>query len=248
MSAIHAKKSLQETDSVSRTFSGAPVFWRFCNTRSAPLRPVGPRRAELAHYVYAPRYGTHRFVNGALQHSPATRLVTAGGHASIVGCLCSAAPKADLPLPLSMPPLHPDAMLHPLRPGPIHRKGDANTMHPGATRAVAFDRFLVQAGPPGVHHKCMKSTNTLQRLDEKIRRRTRVVHISPNAERWLLSERCFPGRRHRREPARMSALPARNGRLRCRHWEGSRSGQTDCLAHDNVCALFDGYHPASPQR
>ena len=38
---------------------------------------------------------------------------------------------------------------------------------------------------PRQHHKHMKSTNMLERLDEEIRRRTRVVRIFPNAESCL---------------------------------------------------------------
>ena len=38
---------------------------------------------------------------------------------------------------------------------------------------------------PRQHHKHMKSTNMLERLNEEIRRRTRVVRIFPNAESCL---------------------------------------------------------------
>ena len=38
---------------------------------------------------------------------------------------------------------------------------------------------------PLQHHKHMKSTNMLERLNEEIRRRTRVVRIFPNAESCL---------------------------------------------------------------
>ena len=38
---------------------------------------------------------------------------------------------------------------------------------------------------PRQHHKHMKSTNMLERLNEEIRRRTRVVRIFPNLERCL---------------------------------------------------------------
>jgi Transposase and inactivated derivatives len=39
--------------------------------------------------------------------------------------------------------------------------------------------------PPGAHHQPMKSTNMLERLNEEIKRRTRVVRIFPNAEACL---------------------------------------------------------------
>ncbi len=38
---------------------------------------------------------------------------------------------------------------------------------------------------PRPHHKHLKSTNMLERLNEEIRRRTRVVRIFPNAESCL---------------------------------------------------------------
>ena len=38
---------------------------------------------------------------------------------------------------------------------------------------------------PRAHHKHMKSTNMLERLNEEIKRRTRVVRIFPNAEACL---------------------------------------------------------------
>jgi putative transposase len=38
---------------------------------------------------------------------------------------------------------------------------------------------------PRAHHKHMKSTNMLERLNEEIRRRTRVVRIFPNTESCL---------------------------------------------------------------
>ena len=38
---------------------------------------------------------------------------------------------------------------------------------------------------PRQHHKHTKSTSMLERLNEEIERRTRVVRIFPNAESWL---------------------------------------------------------------
>ncbi|MDI6750838.1 MAG: transposase, partial [Rhodocyclaceae bacterium] len=38
---------------------------------------------------------------------------------------------------------------------------------------------------PRAHHKHMKSTNMLERLNEEIKRRTRVVRIFPNADSCL---------------------------------------------------------------
>jgi transposase-like protein len=38
---------------------------------------------------------------------------------------------------------------------------------------------------PRAHHKHLKSTNMLERLNEDIRRRTRVVRIFPNSESCL---------------------------------------------------------------
>jgi len=36
---------------------------------------------------------------------------------------------------------------------------------------------------PRAHHKHLKSTNMLERLNEEIKRRTRVVRIFPNTSR-----------------------------------------------------------------
>ena len=44
---------------------------------------------------------------------------------------------------------------------------------------LTFDRL------PRVHHKHLKSTNMLERLNEEIKRRTRVVRIFPNTESCL---------------------------------------------------------------
>ena len=38
---------------------------------------------------------------------------------------------------------------------------------------------------PRAHHKHLKSTNMLERLNEEIKRRTRVVRIFPNADSCL---------------------------------------------------------------
>ena len=55
---------------------------------------------------------------------------------------------------------------------------------------------------PRQHHKHLKSTNMLERLNEEIRRRTQVVPIFPNAEACL--RRPGPSRR---ELARSPSLP-----------------------------------------
>ena len=47
---------------------------------------------------------------------------------------------------------------------------------------------------PRPHHEHRKSTNMLERLNEEIRCRTRVVRIFPNAESCLPWERGLPGR------------------------------------------------------
>lgn len=49
---------------------------------------------------------------------------------------------------------------------------------------------------PRQHHKHMKSTNMLERLNEEIRRRTRVVRIFPNAESCLRLVRALAAEKH----------------------------------------------------
>ena len=87
-----------------------------------------------------------------------------------------------------------------------------------------------QAGLPRPHHKHRKSTNMLERLNEEIRCRTRVVRIFPNAESCLPWERGLPGR-------------IEKGRQGCERREGSLSPQRDCLTHDNLFAQIDRHNP-----
>jgi Transposase, Mutator family len=56
----------------------------------------------------------------------------------------------------------------------------------GADRQVdeGFDSDLCR-GLPLPHHKHMKSTNMLERLNQELKRRTHVVRIFPNAESCL---------------------------------------------------------------
>ena len=70
--------------------------------------------------------------------------------------------------------------------------------------ALTFNPLPEQAGLPRAHHKHRKSTNRLERLNEEIRRSTRVVRIFPNAESCLRWERGLPGR-------------IEKGRQGCRH-------------------------------
>jgi transposase-like protein len=49
---------------------------------------------------------------------------------------------------------------------------------------------------PRQHHKHMKSTNMLERLNEEIKRRTRVVRIFPNAESCLRLVRALCAETH----------------------------------------------------
>jgi len=49
--------------------------------------------------------------------------------------------------------------------------------------AWRIDPHLVSAGPQ--HHKHLKSTNMLERLNEEIKRRTHVVRIFPNGDSCL---------------------------------------------------------------
>ncbi|WP_018719081.1 IS256 family transposase, partial [Arhodomonas aquaeolei] len=46
------------------------------------------------------------------------------------------------------------------------------------------------------HHKHLKSTNMLERLNEEIRRRTRVVRIFPNAASCLRLVRALAAETH----------------------------------------------------
>lgn len=48
-----------------------------------------------------------------------------------------------------------------------------------------IERTLTFFRVPRQHHKHLKSTNMLERLDEEIRRRTYVVRIFPNAQSCL---------------------------------------------------------------
>ena len=59
---------------------------------------------------------------------------------------------------------------------------------------LTFYRLPAQAGLPRAHHKHRESTNRLKRLNEEIRRRTRVVRIFPKAESCPCWERGLPGR------------------------------------------------------
>jgi putative transposase len=49
---------------------------------------------------------------------------------------------------------------------------------------------------PRQHHKHMKSTNMLERINEELRRRTRVVRIFPNAESCLRLIRALAVEQH----------------------------------------------------
>jgi putative transposase len=57
-----------------------------------------------------------------------------------------------------------------------HQRGNPD---PGLRRGRLYYRL------PPPHHKHMKSTNMLERLNQELSRRTRVVRIFPNAESCL---------------------------------------------------------------
>ncbi len=48
-----------------------------------------------------------------------------------------------------------------------------------------YQRDADLLSPPRAHHKHLKSTNMLERLNEEIKRRTRVARIFPNTESCL---------------------------------------------------------------
>jgi len=48
-----------------------------------------------------------------------------------------------------------------------------------------IEQTLSYCRPPLAHHKDMKSTNMLERLNQEIKRRTHVVHIFPDAASCL---------------------------------------------------------------
>jgi len=55
---------------------------------------------------------------------------------------------------------------------------------------------------PRAHHKHLKSTNMLERLNEEIKRRTRVVWIFPNAQSCLRLIRALGVETHKAVPVR----------------------------------------------
>src|SRR6516164_2750785 len=103
---------------------------------------------------------------------------------------------------------------------PAHRLGrrkHRRDADPGLRRGRLFYRL------PRQHHKHLKSTNMLERLNEEIKRRTQVVRIFPNAEsclrlvralavetheNWLEQHRCLNMedlREHNKEALRRAA-------------------------------------------
>ena len=111
----------------------------------------------------------------------------------------------------------------------------ADWVEPNIEETLTFDPLPAQAGLPRAHHQHRKSTNRLERLNEQIRRRTRVVRIFPKAESCPPWERGLPGRIEKR----------RQG------WErqkGSRSPQRNCLGHDNLFAQIDRHNRDTQRR
>jgi len=58
--------------------------------------------------------------------------------------------------------------------------------HPTNAANLSNDWGLPHYKLPQQHHKHMKSTNMLERLNEEIKRRTHVVRIFPNPETPLV--------------------------------------------------------------
>jgi putative transposase len=69
------------------------------------------------------------------------------------------------------------------RPGSPN--GQANTPSSPAGSKRRSDETLTFYRLPPQHHKHLKSTNMLERLNEEIKRRTHVVRIFPNGESCL---------------------------------------------------------------
>ena len=59
---------------------------------------------------------------------------------------------------------------------------------------------------PRPHHKHLKSTNMLERLNEEIKRRTHVVRIFPNGESCLQLVRALAVETHENWPEQQSYL------------------------------------------
>ena len=80
-----------------------------------------------------------------------------------------------------------------------------------------IDETLTFYRLPRQHHKHLKSTNMLERLNEEIKRRTHVVRIFPNGESCLRLVRALAGETPR-ELARAASL--------------SQHGRTDVMSSE----------------
>ena len=91
---------------------------------------------------------------------------------------------------------------------------------------------------PRQHHKHLKSTNMLERLNEEIKRRTRVVRIFPNAASCLRLVRA-PLCRNPRGLARGSSLPEYGVSERTEERTADRRLADHTLSHESEIAQLD---------
>ena len=95
----------------------------------------------------------------------------------------------------------------------------ADRVESNIEETLTFDPLPAQAGLPRPHHKHRNSTTRLKRLNEEIRRSTRVVRLFPDAESCLPWERRLPGRieksrqGYRRSRQRRAGKDASAGRV-----------------------------------
>ncbi|MFO1417391.1 MAG: transposase [Methylotetracoccus sp.] len=99
---------------------------------------------------------------------------------------------------------------------------------------------------PRQHHKHMKSTNMLERLNEEIKRRTWVVRIFPNTESCLRLVRALCVETHEawledNRYLNMSLLVEQKKELTA---IGGLTRQSTHLTHDHLFAQLDAHNPA----
>ena len=91
---------------------------------------------------------------------------------------------------------------------------------------------------PRQHHKHLKSTNMLERLNEEIKRRTRVVRIFPNAASCLRLVRALCAETHE-GLARGSSLPEYGVSERTEERTADRRLADHTLSHESEIAQLD---------